>query len=276
MIKIILKNIIFFGSKNATKKGNDKKMVQKPEEKLTKKFIEISKKGWIKGVNNSTNSVGLTFEKLLDKNPDSMYLPDYDGIEIKCSQRFSRYPISLFSLSFDGPELYEMNRLLKTYGIIDEKYNQRYQLQGFISSTEYRKINNNYFKLKIDKENKKILIGVYDLNYQIIEEKTYIEFDTIKTRLELKLSKLAVVYASKKTIDYNAYFRYYKIAIYSLKSFDIFLELLEKNYIKTALVGRVSRSGLEEGRQRNRNIVFSIQKENIKLLFTKLNEEINV
>ena len=68
---------------------------------------------WIKGINNSTNSVGLTFESLINKIPDSMYFPDYYGIEIKCSQRFSRYPLNLFSLSFDGPELYEMNRLLK-------------------------------------------------------------------------------------------------------------------------------------------------------------------
>lgn len=70
---------------------------------LVSKFKEIHKKGYIKGVNNSTNSVGLTFEKELGKKPDSSYLPDYNGIEIKCTTRFSRFPISLFSKSFDGP-----------------------------------------------------------------------------------------------------------------------------------------------------------------------------
>ena len=89
--------------------------MEKNEKQIINKFIEISKMKWIKGINNSTNSVGLTFESLINKIPDSMYFPDYYGIEIKCSQRFSRYPLNLFSLSFDGPELYEMNRLLKKW-----------------------------------------------------------------------------------------------------------------------------------------------------------------
>ena len=247
-------------------------MVETNQNRLIKKFIEISKKRWIKGINNSTNSVGLTFESLLNKNPDSMYFPDYYGIEIKCSQRFSRYPIGLFSLSFDGPNLYEMNRLLTIYGKEDIKYSQKLQLQGSIYVNKYSKINNNYFKLKIDKENKKIIVGIYDLNYEQIEEKTYIDFETIKSRLELKLSILAVVYASKKIIDNDLYFRYYKITIYKLKSFETFIKLLEKNYIKVELIGRVSRTGKEAGRQKNKNLVFSIEKENIELLFQKITE----
>ena len=181
--------------------------------KLIEKIIKISKKRWIKGVNNSTNSVGLTFESLIDKSPDSMYFPDYYGIEIKCSQRFSRYPINLFSLAFDGPNLYEMNRLLMTYGKEDIKYKGKFQLQGSIHVNKYTQINNNYFKLKIDKENQKIIVAIYDLDYQLLEEQTYIDFTTIKSRLELKLTNLAVVYASKKKIDNNPYFRYYLIEI---------------------------------------------------------------
>ena len=244
-------------------------MTDKEQQKLITKFIEISEKKWIKGVTNTTNSVGLTFESLLNKEPDSTYFPDYYGIEIKCSQRFSRYPLNLFSLSFDGPELYEMNRILQTYGNIDEVYKDRKQLQGTVCVNTYTQINNNYFKLKIDKENKKIVISIYDMNYQLIEEKSYIEFETIKSRLELKLSKLAVVYASKKVIDNNMYFRYYLITLYQLKSFETFIELLEKDYIKVEIIGRVSRSGEEAGRQRNKNLVFSLPKDNIELLFHK-------
>lgn len=239
---------------------------------IIEKFKEIAEKRWIKGVNNSTNSVGLTFESLIYKNPDSMYFPDYNGFEIKCSQRFSRYPIELFSLAFDGPGLYEMNRILQEYGKTDVIYKDRKQLQGEIYVNKYKRIYNNYFKLKIDNNNKKLIIGIYDLNYQLIEEKTYIDFETIKARLELKLSKLAVVYASKKIIDNNLHFRYYLITIYKLKSFETFMELLEKNYIKAAIIGRVSRSGMEKGRQRNKNLVFSIPKESIDLLFQKIIE----
>lgn len=239
---------------------------------IIEKFKSIADKKWIKGINNTTNSVGLTFESLLEKKPDSMYLPDYYGIEIKCSQRFSRYPINLFSLSFDGPQLYEMNRILELYGKQDVIYKERKQLQGTIKVDIYERINNNYFKLKIDEDNKKLLIGIYDLNYQLIEENTYIDFKTIKSRLEIKLSDLAIVYASKKTIDDSLYFRYYLITIYKLKSFERFIELLKQNYIHVSIIGRVSRSGIERGRQRNKNLVFSISKENIELLFEKVFE----
>ena len=72
---------------------------------IIQKFKEIANKKWIKGVNNLTNSVGLTFESQLSKPTDSMYFPDFKGIEIKCSQRYSRYPIKLFSLWFQKSKL---------------------------------------------------------------------------------------------------------------------------------------------------------------------------
>lgn len=89
---------------------------------LLKEFNSISKTRWVKGINNFTNSAGLTFESLLNKKADSMYFPDYQGIEIKCTQRFSRYPITLFTSAFDGPSLYEINRILTEYGKYDIIY----------------------------------------------------------------------------------------------------------------------------------------------------------
>lgn len=58
--------------------------------------------------------------------------------------------------------------------------------------------------------------------------------------------------------------------IYELKSFETFLELLHKNIIKVEIVGRVSRSGSEKGRQRNKNLAFKLPKENITYLFNKI------
>lgn len=243
--------------------------MEENQKQLLKKFKEITKLKWVEGINNGTNSVGLTFETLLHKDIDSMYFPDYYGIEIKCTQRFSRYPINLFSISFDGPRLYEMNRLLKTYGIKDEKHLNKLQLQGQVYINKYNKINNNYFKLKLNQETKKLIICVYDKDLNLLEEEAYIDFETIKLRLTLKLSNLAVVYASKKKENEKLKFRYYKITLYKLKSFDRFIKMLEQDYINVSLIGRVSRSGEEEGRQKNKNIVFSIPKELIDLLFEK-------
>ena len=236
-------------------------------DELVKQFNIISNLRWIRGINNFTNSAGLTFEKLLDKKADSLFLPDFQGIEIKCTQRYSRFPITLFSCSFDGPFLYEMNRLLITYGKNDIIYRDKKILYGILSSNYKTLINKYYFKLDISNKNEQITIEVYDLNNNLIEKQSYISFDTLKAKLETKLSTLAIVYASKKEINRNLYFRYYKMIIYKLKSFEKFIELLKKDIITVEISGRVSRSGTEAGRQRNKNLVFKINKDKINELY---------
>ena len=246
-------------------------MKNKRIQQLITKFTKISRKRWIKGVNNSTNGVGLTFENQIGKQADNMYFPDYKGIEIKCTQRFSRYPITLFSPSFDGPSFYEMNRLLQKYGKQDITYKNKKILIGNLKNNQKVLINDKYyFKLKIDKKSEKIFLEIYDIHNNLLENKSYIDFKTIKTKLETKLSTLALIYASKKKEKGDNYFRYYKIEIFELISFDKFIELIEQNKIITTIMGRISRSGTEEGRQRNKNIVFQIPKDNIELLFNKI------
>lgn len=240
--------------------------------KLLYKFKKIALKGWIEGVNqNTTNSVGITFEKLLGKQPDSMFFPDIEDIEIKCSQRYSRYPISLFSLAFDGPYLYETNRILQKYGISDHKYRNNKKINAELYLNKKTLVNYKYqFELRIDKKDKKLYLYIYDKNNNLLDKEAFIEFETIKARLKCKLSKLAMVYASKKEIDNIKYFRYYEMTIYELKNFDTFIELLEKEIILISFICRTSRSGKEEGRQRNKNLVFQINKDNLSLLFNQI------
>ena len=63
------------------------------EKNLISEFERIASKKWIKSVSKSFGSIGLTFEHEIKKNPDAMYFPDYHGIEIKCTSRYSRYPL---------------------------------------------------------------------------------------------------------------------------------------------------------------------------------------
>lgn len=246
-------------------------MLSREVQQLINEFAKISRKRWIKGINNTTNGVGLTFENQIGKQADSMFFPDYKGIEIKCTQRFSRYPITLFSTSFDGPSFYEMNRLLQKYGKQDKTYNNKKTLIKNLKYNQKVLVNDKYyFKLKVDKKSEKIYLEIYDINNNLLENESYIDFKTIKVKLETKLSTLALIYASKKTENGNNYFRYYKIDVFELISFDTFIELIEQNKIITTIMGRISRSGTEEGRQRNKNIVFQIPKENIELLFNKI------
>lgn len=243
----------------------------KKYEKLVNEFILISQKGWNQSVCNDTGGVGLTFESLLDKKADSMFFPDYYGTEIKCTTRFSGYPISLFSKSFDGPLLYEMNRILEKYGRDDNVYQGRKLLNVDLKVNEKVLVNNKYFfKLQLDYKQEKMFLFIYDIKGNLLENDVYIDFDSLKVRLQTKLSSLSIVYASKKIIDKKDYFRYYKMSIYELISTEKFIELIEKNKIVISLVGRVSRSGTGAGRQRNNGLIFKIPKDNINELFKEI------
>ena len=244
--------------------------MEKNLEDLIKEFKSISNKGYIKGINNNTNSIGLTFERELNKRADSMFWADYEGIEIKCKSRFSRFPITLFTQAFDGPALYETNRILQLYGKQDHQFRNMKIMMTDLKFTDTTLYNNYHFKLKIDKKVEKIFLQIYDINFNLIEEESYIDFSTINTKLEYKLKYMALVNASKKFIDGIQHHRYYKITIYKLISFEKFIELLEKDIIETHIELRISRSGDEKGRQRNKNIVFQIDCDKLDKLFNTL------
>lgn len=241
----------------------------------TKKFIEkfkkISNKGWIEGKSKSLGNIGLTFEHELGKKADSMFFPDYYGIEIKCSTRFSRYPLSLFSVAFDGPTFPEINRIIQKYGYYDKVFKDKKVLNTNINCVTKTILNNNYsFKLEIDKKEEKIFLCVYNLNNKLIEKKSFIYLDTIKTHLFTKFNTLAYVKASKKVLNNNEYFRYYELSLYKLKTFDTFLDLLNKGVIDVCLIARIGKSGNDIGKYKNKNLLFKIKKENIEKLFNKI------
>lgn len=243
------------------------------EKNLLDRFVEISSKKWIPGINSELNSAGLTLEKLLDKQPDSMFFPDFNGIEVKCSQRFSRHPISLFSKAFDGPNMFETNEILNRYSKPDTDFPEQKVIYTSLNCQKRKQVNDKYyFKLSIDKNEQRLYLEVYDINFNFLEREAYVEFKNLKSHLELKLNKLALVLASKKTIENQPYFRYYYLAIYQLKSFDKFIELLENNIIKVRFICRISRSGEEKGRQKNKNLVFQINRDDLNLLFDKIIE----
>lgn len=235
---------------------------------LLKIFKSVTKKRWIEGVIDNNSDVGLTFERELDKDPDSMYFPDFRNIEIKCRQRYSHYPIGLFNLAFDGPSLYQTNLILEKYGIPDYKYSDKKILITKLSFKKLTLVNNDYFfKLKINYQEEKIFLEVYNSDGFLIDTESYIDFDTLKKRVELKLSNVAVIHASKKMINDKRHFRYYELNIYKLRSFDRFLEMLENDDINIALICRVTRSGEKEGKQRNKGLIFEIAQEKLESLF---------
>ena len=240
---------------------------------LLKKFKIISKKKWIKSVCNNHGGVGITFENELGKKSDSLFFPDYDGIELKCTTTYSNYPLYLFTVAFDGPTFPEIERITQLYGYPDKDFPNKNVLFTKLSVNKLNIVNNKYkFKLYIDKREGKMYLKVFDLNNNLIEMKSFIYLKSIYDHIILKLSKMAVIYAYRKNENKNDYFRYYKITIYELFSFDKFLELLEEGIIIVDLISRINKSGVDKGRYRNKNLVFSIRKQDIEKLYDKIYE----
>ena len=238
---------------------------------LIKQFTKISRKRWIHSTGNGHGNVGMTFEHELGKKLDDKYLPDYLGIEIKTTTRFSRFPISLFSVSFENrDENYpEIKRLIEHYGHYDSDIPDKKVLFKKIRCNKKSSLINNRFRfqLEVDFEKKRLYLCVYNILGNLCDRFSYISFDRLKEHLETKLKYLAIVKASKKFKDNQYYFRYYKLAIYTLKNFDIFLKLLEEGIIITSLIGRINKSGDSIGKYANKNLVFQINKKDIYQLF---------
>ncbi len=243
------------------------------DKNLINEFKKITVQKWIKGINQGTNSGGMTFESLIRKKPDSIFFPDYKGIEVKCTQRFSRFPISLFSITFDGPRLFELNYILQKYGKKDYEFGTAKTICENLKVGEKVLVEKKYlFSLDLSEKDEKLYLKIYNLKNELIDKPSYILFSSLSSRLSLILNKMAIVWASKKKESNQLYFRYYKITLYKLISFEKFLNLLKNNEIVVTIMCRVSRSGKEKGKQRNKGLIFKIDKDNINKLFEKYYE----
>ncbi|MBQ3021153.1 MAG: hypothetical protein IJD92_02875 [Bacilli bacterium] len=238
-------------------------------EGLLKKFKLIAKKRWIEGVTLGNGNIGLTFEKEIGKKIDTNYTPDYEDIEIKCTTRYSRFPISLFSLAIDGPSNKEIIRLNQTYGNYDKDFKEKKTLIRKIRVNELSDLNKKYY-LSLCLEGEKLFICVYNKNKVLIEKKAYVELENIRKHLLIKLKNLAIIKASKKILNNIEYFRYYEIQLYELKNFYTFKNLLKNGLIEVSIISRISKSGDNKGRYCNKNLVFQIKKDNIEKLFNKV------
>lgn len=236
---------------------------------LANEFKRIAEKRWIKSINDSTGSIGLTFESELGKKPDDTFFPDYYGIEIKCTSRYSRYPLYLFSVAFDGPSFPELDRIVSKYGWPDTIFKDKNVLYTKLFFKRTNLVNYAYrFKLEHDRKEEKIYLCVYDLNYKLIERESFIYTKTLYDHVMLKLVELAHIQASSKQTDDGKYFRYYKMNIYRLMSFERFLILLENDELTINLISRISKSGPSRGKYKNKNLSIGIEKWNIDKLYT--------
>lgn len=129
-----------------------------------------------------------------------MFFPDYEGIEIKCTGRYSNYPVTLFGVTFDGPTFPEIYMLIEKYGLPDKDYPKKKVVFAHISYDSYEFIYNDtyIFKLDIDVPKEKIYLQVYDKYHNFIERESFVYLLSIYNHINTKLNYLALVFASKK------------------------------------------------------------------------------
>ena len=235
---------------------------------LKEKFNKIKNMGYVKSVRKGSTGIGATFEHLLGKNEESFEIPDFYGIEIKTRRAYSKSKISLFNAVPTGSSYYEVKRLRDRYGYPSKRDKKLKCLYASVVGNEQRKVGLwYYFKLKVDRENQRIVLQIFDYNDVLIDDSTYWDFDILEEKLLRKLQVLAVISAWTNKKEDIEYFKYYKINIYVLKSFDTFIDMLENGKIE--VVFKID-SYTDENRYANvdsRGVSFAIKEEYLNYLF---------
>ena len=228
------------------------------------KFKEIRSKGYIPSFYDYSHSAGLTFERLLGKERDELYWPDYEGIEIKTKSGYSKSKITLFSAVPDGKYLYSIEYLYNTYG---KEYNGNKTFIMELKVTERTFYNKKIFRIFVDRKNSCIVLKVYNYNKKLIDDSVIWSFDLLKERIKYKLQKLALVkYCTKKENNKDKYW-YYKISFYKEIIFDKFLEQLEKGNISIKFTVSTFKEGRRSGQIHNHGTDFAIEEKDLEFIY---------
>lgn len=243
-------------------------MQTKNLETLNEEFKRIRKMGYVKSSRKGLTGVGKTFEDLLGKKEDNLDIPDYLGIEIKTKLGYSNSHITLFNLTPTGNV--ETQRLCQTYGYPDKVIPSKKVLNISITTTPTLIANKYFFNLKVDHFEKKIILIIKDRNNNILEQSVYWSFDNLKEKLEKKLQFLALVNAWSTIRNGERFYKYSEIKFYKLKTFENFIELINKGIICISIKMGVYRTGLRKGLSHDRGTSFELKPLDFCELFERI------
>lgn len=238
---------------------------------IINKTNKIIKDGWIKGVSNGSGNAGITFETLLGKERENFEIPDYDGIEVKTKSLYGREKyMTLFNANPDS-YLFQINRIHDTYGYPD-KDNPEYKVFNVSLYTNRKKLinKNTIAYLHVDRAKRIIVLRFQNIYSSKLDEETTWSFDLLEEKLLRKLQKLFIVkYISKKNTS-GTYFKYQSYQCYELKTFDNFIDAIEKGKVRITFSIGVFKSGKRLGQIYNHGTKFNIKLDDLSQIFTKL------
>jgi hypothetical protein len=229
-----------------------------------KKELEVLKSiGFIESIathSRAPKDVGLTLEKFLNIEVNSLKTPDYLGkIELKSKREGSKKD-SLFSKVPD-PDISKyktVKEIINTFGKWDEK-NRRIALYNDIIT----KPNSHGLYLEPDNE-KLILYQKFNLD-SIHDNVCAWYYSTLKRTLEIKHPTTLWVDAEEKIINGKIHFLYRNFILTTKPIFSEFISLIERDLINFDWKGHI-----KDEKKRDHGPGFRIHKANRKFLFKTL------
>lgn len=237
-------------------------------ESLIKDFNRIKKMGWIESLRRGSTGIGYTFETLLNKEENSLEIPDYGSIEIKTKNKLSKMPIKLFCATPDGDKLFPTKIIREEFSYPSKKNKDIAVFNGIIKAKSFTRIGNRYlFKLKVDRISNTVRLIVIDANFHLICDDISWSFDMLKDKLTRKLTYLAIISADRKFEHNSVFFRYQSIVFYQLKDFDTFISLIEDGTIKICFAIGTYKNGPNIGKTHDHGVMFEISEDDILKLY---------
>lgn len=198
---------------------------------LFKKIIDKNNKiideEWIKSQYNGTGGIGITFEKKLNIETNTLEIPDFEGVEIKTKLINSKSYISLFNATPDS-YLFEIKRIHQSYGYPDKKERQ-YNVfnMSFYTNTKIYIGNNLYGIINVDRKKQQIILMISDRNGNLVDSDCRWSFELLAQKLSRKLKYLFLVHGDKKMKNNETYYKYLDYGCFVLKDFNHFIRCIE-------------------------------------------------
>lgn len=245
--------------------------MEKYIKQLKQEFERIKNLGWIESKRQGTTGVGYTFESLLGKEEENFELPDYQDIEIKTHLTFGRGKMKLFTATPDGDYLFAIQSIVAKYGYPDKDLPNYKVFKGTVNSQKFTPIGTHYlFKIVVNRKEEKLQLLVVNQQLEKESEEVSWSFQMIEEKLTRKLQTLAVVSAYQKEKSGKVFYQYHNIEFFSLKSFDVFIELIEKGVVQINFTIGIFKKGERIGQLHDHGTEFIIHEKDIKKLYSTI------
>lgn len=233
------------------------------EKELIDAFYQIRNKGWISTERHGDQCLGNTFEDLLGKKEDNLPEADYYGIELKSHRTITSSLMTLFSKAPSYPR--GVNTYLReTYGVPEERYNMNILNTTLTGNKENTHRGGHAFRAIVDWNDERIYLQIRDIKTgKIVEDDIYWSFEIIRTALDKKLQKIAILYGEEDDRNGCHYVRYTKMKILSGLTLEKVLHAIEDGILYIDIRLGVYHSGRNIGKTHDHGTAFRIRVEDL-------------